>query len=137
MRHFLSHLFDNSVWSLPGLLALQPPLQWHHMWYYIAFLGICLVGLLSLLIFRKYIRANLINRLSSLFLTNLVLGGILYFFRIQQIPILGMDVWRFFQECATVIWIFSIVRFYLRDYRHELTQEKIAARRNKYLPGNN
>jgi len=124
-----------NVWNPAGLVNIQPQLVWNDMAYYLVYSGIFLVGLIILVLLRKRIQPNLRDQLGSVCWTNLGLSLVLFFFREQSIPLLGMDLWRFLQECATVIWIFFIVRFYLKTYRQEAVSELVKARREKYLPG--
>ena len=120
-------------WSPSDLIATIPPEHWKYEIGYLVMLGVFL-ALAIALIFMKKVRTSLKDRLYSFLWTNIILGLILFFFRVQQIPLLGMDIWRFIQEIAIVIWIALIVRFYRKVYRKEALIQKVEERKTKYLP---
>ena len=74
------------------------------------------------------------ERFSVFFWTNAILGLILFFFRYQDIPLLGMDFFRFTLEVTAAIWLFFITRFSLQVYPQKKLEDQIAERKNKYLP---
>lgn len=104
------------------------------MWYFLATVIASLLGIIVILFLKKRARPSLTTRISNLLWTYLIAGSLLFFVRQQQIPLLGMDLWRFLFELAIIVWIVSIVRFYRTGYKKELVQEKIEERRQKYLP---
>lgn len=102
------------------------------MWIYTGLILFCLIGGISLFFWR--LRPGLRGRLSSLFWTNAIIGLILFFFRFERIPLLGMDLWRFLQEFAIVIWSFFILRYWRRSIPKEMLAEKVQAYRDRFLP---
>jgi len=123
-----------NLWNPAGLVSVQPKLTWPDFYLYLGYCAIFLIGLIILLILHKRIKPSLRDQLASVCWTNLGLGVVLFFFRQQAIPLLGMDLWRFIQECATVIWIFFIFRSYVQNHPQEVMSELVKARREKYLP---
>lgn len=96
--------------------------------------ALCFIGgVLS--IFLK-IRPSLKARLQSFFWWNTFLGVLLYFFRDQRVPYLGMDLLRLIQEIGIVFWINSIVLFSRTGLKKELIADQVKARKEKYLPKN-
>lgn len=121
-----------SWWTPTGLLQVVPADQWSLKWWYVGFVGACFV--LAIVTAFLRIRPSLKNRLQSLFWTNVILGLLLYFFRVQQIPYLGMDLLRFLQELGFIFWLNSVIWFSRTKLPSESIAEKVAARRDKYLP---
>ena len=121
-----------TYWSPTELLNTVPPSLWLWMPYFLALLALLLIGALLSLALR--LPSTLNHRLGSLFWNNLWIGILLFFFRYQHVPILGMDIWRLVQEIAIVIWIFIIVISFRRNYPMEKLAKKVADYRSKYLP---
>lgn len=120
-------------WNPATLFDLVPADTWYFMWVYVGLTGLCLlIGIL--LPFLKKIRPSLKQRISQLVWTNFWLGLILFFFRYQRIPILGMDIWRTAQEICLFFWIIYLFRFSRTVIKKESVQEQIEERRNRYLP---
>jgi hypothetical protein len=136
MRQFWhnAYLHLDKYWSPTHLVAIQSYGDWKYMWAFLATIVVSFLGILLVFVLKKRVRPSLRTRINSLLWTYLPVSGILFFVRQQQIPLLGMDLWRFLFELAIVVWIVSIIRFYRTAYRRELVQEKIEERRNKYLP---
>lgn len=105
------------------------------MWVYVAFVLVCLVGGIASLILpmHKEIR----DRVANMLWTNVLIGAALFFFRYQQVPVFGTDVWRTIQLITFVIWVITIIRFVRSDYRDNRKVEKVAEYKNKYLPEGN
>jgi len=89
-------------------------------------------GLVSL--FVKRIPEGLRRRFNALCWNNLVIGLILFFFRYQRIPLLGMDIWRFVQEIVLIVWLVIIFRYWRRQLPKERFSEQVIAHKQKYLP---
>lgn len=122
-----------SWWSPSGLIQVNPGPVWHFRWEYVGLIALCLVvALVS--IFLK-IRPSLKARIQAFAWTNVIIGVLLYFFRDQQIPYIGMDLLRFLQELGMVFWINGIVHFSRSKMKVEVVAEQVQARREKYLPG--
>ncbi|MBU6389340.1 hypothetical protein KGQ71_02380 [Patescibacteria group bacterium] len=112
---------------------MTPAPIWKYQWEYVGVLGILLVLGITLL-FLKKIRPALRESLSNFAWTNLVLGVIIFFFRYQQIPLLGMDLWRFLQEVEMVIWLIVILRYRVVVYPQEKLEEKVISYKSRFLP---
>jgi hypothetical protein len=132
MSSLSNHLRLDSWFNLSTLLATNPPAQWNFMWAYLVFLGICFLGTILCLVIRFYLPLR--TRLTNLFLTNVVLGAILFFFRYQQVPLLGMDILRTLQEIGFVIWLIIIVSHIRVAKPKEALAALVEERRTKYLP---
>ena len=139
MRAFWSHFvtwFTNHVspyWSPSGLISMTPPQTWVFEKGYVIMLALFLVGgLVSL--FVKRIPEGLRRRFNALCWNNLVIGLILFFFRYQRIPLLGMDIWRFVQEIVLIVWLVIIFRYWRRQLPKERFSEQVIAHKQKYLP---
>ena len=122
-----------SWFNFDTLLSATPPQEWPYKNVYIGFIAFCLLGAIVVLIWRS-LYPVLRERLGLLFWTNVILGPILYFFRFQQIPVLGMDFIRTIQEIAFAIWLIVIILRTYKEYPKEKFEEKLTERRNKYLP---
>jgi len=139
MRVFWSHIADwfaahvGPYWSPAGLFSMTPPAVWTFQWVYVGIIGACVVGGIAML-FAKKLRPGLRERISSFCWNNVVIGVILFFFRYQQIPLLGMDLWRFIQEIGMVVWLFFIYQYWTLAIPQETLAEQIVAHKNKYLP---
>jgi len=120
-----------SQWLL-NLISIVPPATWAWRWFYVGVIGAFLVGGI-VIIFLK-IRPTVKARISNLCWTNVVLGLLLYFFRDQRVPYVGMDIFRFFQEIGMVIWINTIIWYARNQIPKEKLAEAVTERRTKYLP---
>ena len=109
-----------------------PPAIWPGQYAYAAFLAVCGVAAIVLLLVRFYPPVQ--ERLSTLLWTNLFLGLLLYFLRVQQIPALGMDFWRYIQEISFVIWLGVILNFARIQYPIDQLAARVTERKTKYLP---
>jgi hypothetical protein len=119
-------------WSFTQLFNSTPPYRWPWMYIYLGlliffFLAIILIAFLHL-------REGLKKRFYPYLITNLVLGLVIFFFREQRVPILGMDIWRLLQELEMIIWIPFILIYILKGRPKEILGEKVEQRRQKYLP---
>ena len=138
MRHLLQlksailHWKLWQFWAPQDLLNTVPPPLWPWMPEYLAVLILLLIGAVLSLAVRMPGRLN--ERLGALCWNNLWLGALLFFFRYQHVPILGMDIWRFLQELVIIIWLYRIVRNFLRTYPQQRLAERVAEYRGKYLP---
>ena len=81
-----------------------------------------------------HVNEGLKQRLSPLLWTNFWLGIFLFFFRWQSIPLIGMDLWRFLQEVAIIVWVLVVVFYRRKQYPKEVLAEKAEAYRNRFLP---
>ena len=139
MRVFLSHIADwfathvGPYWSPVGLVNMTPPAVWTFQWVYVGLIGACVLGGIAM-IFVKKLRAGLRERISSFCWNNAVIGLILFFFRYERIPLLGMDGWRFIQELGMIVWIVFIVQYYRIAIPQQNLKEQVAAHKSKYLP---
>jgi len=115
-----------------GLFAINPALTWPLQWAYLALVVACLIGAIILALWKEDYSFK--QPLYQLLWTNFWIGIFLFFFRYQALPILGMDIWRFIQEVAIVVWLVSIVRTYRRKLPHEQLTAKVTAYKEKYLP---
>jgi hypothetical protein len=124
----------NHYWSFAGLFEYRPTLLWPLQWWYVGLMGLLLVVLVSSLLLRKQMIPALRGLLISVSLTNLLWGAVLYFFRVQHIPLLGMDLWRFVQELGLVIYLSISIPRIIKN--HRLTQQVVAheTAKSKYLP---
>jgi hypothetical protein len=119
-------------WSPKNLLLVTPSETWPLRWFYLGLLALLfIVGMVTL--FLK-IRPSVKGRIQNLIWVNFFLGMVLYFFRDQRIPFIGMDILRFIQELALIFWINGIVLFARTQVPKETIAEKVAARKSKYLP---
>jgi hypothetical protein len=123
----------NPYWSPANLFAFTPPEAWYFERVYVVLTGLCLIAGITLLFIRT-IRPGLRERFLSFSWTNFTLGLILFFFRYERIPLLGMDVWRFVQEVAMIIWIVLIYRYWQVKIPAERLAERVIAHKEKYLP---
>lgn len=119
-------------WSFTQLFSSTPPYKWPWMYIYLGlliffFLAIILIAFLPL-------REGLKKRFYPYLITNLVLGLVIFFFREQRVPILGMDIWRFLQELEMIIWLPFILGYIIKGRPKEILSEKVEQRRQKYLP---
>ncbi|HSI20183.1 MAG TPA: hypothetical protein VLA04_00520 [Verrucomicrobiae bacterium] len=119
-------------WSPNGLIQVSPGRAWEFRWVYVALIALLFVAGIATLFLK--IRPSVKSRIQSLCWTNVFIGIVLYFFRDQRIPYLGMDLIRFIHEICLIFWINSIVYFARTGLQQELVLEKIQERRNKYLP---
>jgi len=115
-----------------GLFAINPPVAWPYQWVYLALVIACFIGGIILAFWKT--NYSFKQPLSSLLWTNFWIGIFLFFFRYQAIQILGMDIWRFIQEVAIVIWLFSIIRTYRRRAPQDALAAKVTAYRDRFLP---
>ena len=121
-----------STW-LQQLVAMNPSPVWKYQWVYVGVLSILLVLGVGLLFIKKG-RPALREQLANFAWVNLGFGIIIFFFRYQRIPLLGMDLWRLLQEGEMLVWLLLILRYRLVIYPKETLEEKIVSYRSKYLP---
>lgn len=114
------------------LLETTPPPHWQYYWAYVALVIGCL--LLGVIVGFSKIHPQIKSRLLVLLWVNGILGLLLWWVRLLQIPIIGMDLWRFLQELGIVIWILWIVFYVRRHYPKIKLKEQTIAYREKYLP---
>jgi hypothetical protein len=132
LNAFFQSLHVNEWLSLSGLFALTPPAYWYGEFSYEVFvIGSGVVAIVLL-----FVRAHraILDRLSPLLWTNFILGLFLLFFRLQLVPLLGMDLFRTLQEIGFAIWLAVIVRHALVEYPKVLFAKKVAERKTKYHP---
>ena len=133
MRNF-SHQFTTWITNwFNQLISLTPAISWKYQWVYGGLLIVFLLVGIGL-IFWKKLYPTLKHQLSAMVWFNFFLGAILFFFRYQRIPLLGMDLWRFIQEIEIVIWILLILRYRLVKYPKEMISQKVVSYKSKYLP---
>jgi hypothetical protein len=139
MRIFWSHIGDwlathvGPYWSPAGLVNMTPPAVWVFQWAYLGLIITCLVAAVAML-FAKRLRPGLRERISSFGWYNAVIGTILFFFRYQRIPLLGMDGWRFLQEIGMIVWLILIIRYARVAIPQQSLAEQVVAHKAKYLP---
>jgi len=121
-------------WQPERLFLVKPPADWPLEWWYIALIALNLVLALTSLIFGKRLHPRLREAMSVFGWSNLIVMGILYFFRVQRIPYLGMDLIRTIHELSILIWGIFLVRGMRSTITKQKTQELVEARRSKYLP---
>lgn len=119
-------------WSFPGLFDTTPSSEWKFQWSYVALIAACFIGAVILTFWRG--DQQLSRPIAQVLWNNVWVGPILFFFRYQEIPVLGMDLWRFIQEVAIVAWLVVILKGYSKKQPQVQLQDKIEAYRNKYLP---
>ena len=132
LKQFVLHWPLWTYWNPAELLNSVPPALWPWMREYIALIAILLIGALISVFVRLPGKLN--DRFGTLCWNNVWIGGLLYFFRYQHVPILGMDIWRLLQEVAIVIWLYVIVNHFRRTYPQERLDTRIAEYRGRYLP---
>ena len=125
--------FQEKWYPLKSLFSVYPPEHWKFMWAYVALIGICFLAAIAL-IFLKKIHPSLRSRLSNLAWTNVLLGIMLFFFRFERIPLLGMDLWRLVQEVSILAWLASIWYYWRHGFRAERLADQVVAYKEKYLP---
>jgi len=119
-------------WNPQNLTQTTPSFYWDYMKVYAVIVCIFFVGAIVSIFWPKFKPVR--DRLALYFWTNAVLSLILFFFRYQDIPVLGMDIFRLIQEITAVIWLFLIIRFAIKAYPAHQLSLKVEERRNKYLP---
>jgi hypothetical protein len=119
-------------WSPSGYFIATPAASWPFRWVYAGIVIALLVAGIVLLFLR--IRPILKGKLLSFFWTNALIGLVLYFFRDQRIPFLGMDIWRLLHEIGMIVWINNIIWYSRTGLQKVKLHEKVAERREKYLP---
>ncbi len=124
----------SNYWSFQNLFAYRPLLQWPLQWWYVGMLALLLVVLVVSFIIRKKIGQEVASLLINFCLTNLFWGGILYFFRVQRIPLFGMDIWRLLQELSMAIYLGVALPATIRAARINKQEQKQVAAKEKYLP---
>lgn len=117
---------------ISGLVQLTPSSPWTFEKEYIGLIGVLTLAAIVLSFWK--LPERLRGPLLQLSWGNAVTGLILLFCRTQEIPFLGMDLWRFIQEVAIVIWLLVIGISYLRHRKQERLDQKVAAYKNKFLP---
>lgn len=120
-------------WSPSGLIQIKPAAIWLLRWEYVGLIGLCLLVAIVTLFLK--IRPSLRSRIQNFAWSNVAIGLVLYFFRDQRVPYLGMDLLRFLQELGMVFWINGIVLFARKGMQKEVLAEQVQSRREKYLPG--
>jgi hypothetical protein len=118
--------------SFTTLLDVTPPVLWPLQRAYLAFVTLSIIVALVLLFLPVHTASK--QRLGTLLWTNGAIGIVLFFFRYQQIPLLGMNLWRLIQEIVFVAWLLFILRFMRKQIPADRFTEKVIERRNKYLP---
>jgi len=118
--------------EMRNLFSFLPPVDWHFKWVYAGLIYACFAGAIIINFFR--IHPFIKERLAKFLWTNALIGGLLFFFRYQRIPFLGMDIWRTIQEISIVIWIYSIVHYRKNKLSKEILEQRVHEYRNKYLP---
>jgi glucan phosphoethanolaminetransferase (alkaline phosphatase superfamily) len=118
--------------SFSTLFDMTPPAHWPLQWAYLTFIILSIV--IGVILILLPIHTGTKQRLSNVLLSNGMIGFILFFFRFQQIPLLGMNIFRLIQEIVFVVWLLVIFRYARTHIPKERLAEKIAERRNKYLP---
>jgi len=128
------HPFFKALASYFGSLTQYTPVDpWRFRWIYLGMVIVFLIGGIALL-FLKKVRPALRERLSTFFWINFGIGLILFFFRDQDIPLFGMDFWRFIHDIAIWVWLIYIVVVSSKEHPRLIIQEKVNEYRNKYLP---
>lgn len=118
--------------SLKDAFSLTPPFVWAAQWYFVGFLGLCL--LIGIAVYFLPIHPSLKGRVASVAWFNVVLGPFLFFFRYQRIPLLGMNIWIVLEIIATIAWIGLIIYYARTSLRKQLFSEQAEAYQKKYLP---
>lgn len=132
MSSFTQALHVNEWLSPAGLVSLIPSAHWYGESLYVGFVALCAILAIALLFVRAH--RPVVERLSTLLWSNLIVGLFLIFFRLQLVPLLGMDLWRTVQEIGFLIWLAVIVRYWKVDYSKGLLAQKVEERRTKYHP---
>jgi hypothetical protein len=134
MLSSLSHINWQPLWQPHNLLLVTPPAQWPLMGGYVGFIGSTILIIIVLLVLGKRGNPNLKRRIRNWAITQLLIGGILFFFRYYRVPYLGMDIFRTIQELLALVWLGFIVVYAYKVLPLEILQEHVEARRKKYLP---
>lgn len=131
-HHFYFMHFPTHIWNPAGLLEVTPPLTWAWQWYYIAFLVFC--ALLLTAAYYSRLPALLAKPLRRIAFNNLWIGLLLLFFRLERVPVLGMDVWRIIQECAIVTLLVLTFLHFRKNHPKNVLSARVEAYRNRFLP---
>ena len=122
----------SAILSPSDLVSFLPPEQWNFEKVYFGFLALNL--LVAIAIFFVRLHPALKERVSQLCWTMFIVGSILSFFRLQRIPLLGMDLWRTILEVVGLVWVILIIRYFNTGHKKELLNIELEKRRTKYLP---
>lgn len=117
---------------LTNLVAPIPPFEWNFLWLYVGLLGLFLIAGI-VLAFIKMDSAYK-NRWLNFLFGNVGIGILLYFFRDQRLPYLGMDLIRVLHEIGILVWLNSVIWYARTTYREQQLQHIAIDRKSKYLP---
>lgn len=121
------------TWFNPqGLLQVTPPKEWRFMYVYIGIIAFCAVAGIIVAFLR--IHPELKSRIASFLWTNAIFGLVLFFFRYERIPYLGMDILRTIHEISIILWIGYLIWYSMTGFKQELLADKVTAHKAKYLP---
>jgi hypothetical protein len=125
------HTFTVHTWAV-NLITPLPPVVWYFQWLY---LGLVLLFLLAGIVL-LFVRMNTEykNRWLNFLFGNVAIGILLYFFRDQRLPYLGMDLLRGIHEIGILVWLNSVIFYYRTTYKKEQMQQIAIDRKSKYLP---
>lgn len=135
IQHFTAAIAKFPLWKWwnPAQFAnYRPPREWTLVRADQAFI-IILVVTGSVLLFTRF-DSRVRDRLLSFCWVNASIAALLFALRWWQVPLLGMDIWRFIHEVVTAIWLGRILRYRLKHYPKEQLQDRVHAYRTKYLP---
>lgn len=123
--------FTFSTW-IKNLVDVVPPSDWHFRALYVGMLALFLV--VGVIIAFLRIPGEYKGRWLNFLFGNLAIGLVIYFFRTQRIPYLGMDLIRFLSEVGMLVWLNNVIWYGRTMYRHQKLQQVVVDRRSKYLP---
>jgi hypothetical protein len=124
------HLGD--WWHAHTLFLYTPPADWPLMWAYVGFTAACWILGIALAFLK--IHANLKTTLARFLWANALIGPLLWFFRYERLPLMGMDIWRLIQFICDVVWIVLIIRYIRTTHRKTKVKEQVTAYKNRFLP---
>jgi len=103
------------------------------------FLAIVLtISIISwLIVYRRKIQPTLVKlfkKIYHLLTTTAITGFILFFFRYENIPLLGARFWWLLLLIGDLIWLGFIIKYCLKKLPQEKTNYQRQQEINKYLP---
>ncbi len=129
----------NKLLTLDYWFLLNPG-EWQDLRFFVLGLGIffiitpIIVKIVTKLKNVSGIRAGLINRLVSCFITVGFLELILWFFREQRVPFFSARFWQLLLLLITIVWFGFIIIAYLKRKPLEKEAKAKAIVYDKYLP---
>lgn len=101
-------------------------------------LALVAVGIFSLVV-KMYLKDRSLNifleKLSSLGLTMGIFGFLFFFFRQQNVFLLGYRFWFLFWFLLLALWFYRIMNYYFKRIPQIKTEQEERMRKEKYLPG--